>query len=1538
MQIIKMHVDTCHAQQPHVMTESGNSPKIERPTIDVGIDEERWNAFVVRWKQFCQGSNIREHSKSLQLFQCASEKLATLLLQNEPSITDYTPDKVLENMRCFAVIRVSKGVQRSELRKMTQGSDEQVRTFVARVQGKARTCNFVTDGECDCGKSVTVNYTQEVVKDVVMAGIADAEVQTSVLEIDGIEDQSLNEIVSTIERKVRARKAYRPTTISTLSGYKKIRSVGKSSPTTQGHRIIPPKSRKTPCPECKKMFCQFNGKNSTAFRICYNCYVTSRGRKISLISEVNESCPVNSKEANGSTDKGESLTLYPQVLGHNTLVGGIRDGISPRGHPKASFRIKTAKGKFANVRAIADTGAQSNLWGLEDFKRAGFSELELRNTSISLTAANKNPISVRGEFAGHFQGDSPDGTTISCIDTVFVSPSVTGFFLSFNTMIKLKIVKDTFPTIGSCLVMPDGYEHTNRKHDNQDTLSIRAINAGCVQTVSVGDTCRCPQRSAVPLRPAALPFPAKAENIPKMREWLLQRYASSTFNTCPHKPLQEMAGPPLEIHVDKAAKPRVCNTPAPVPLHWQQPVKDMMTRDLALGICERVPYGEQPTWCHRMVVTRKHDGTPRRTVDLSPLNKYCKREAFSSESPFRLARRIPKGTWKTVTDAWNGYHSVPIRKEDRHLTTFITSEGRFRYTRAPQGFLASGDGYNRRFDAIISDFKRKERCVDDTVFYDNELEEHWWRAIDFLSLVGASGIVINPEKFQFSQRVVNFAGFRVTEESIEPLPRYLDAIRTFPTPKNITDVKSWFGLVNQVSNYGQLRDAMAPFRPLLSPRTTFVWNKELDDAFSKSKQSIVDLIKSGVKIFDLNKPTCLRPDWSKRGIGYFLFQKHCTCSDSMLGCCPNGWKVVLAGSRFITSTEERYAAIEGEALAIAWGLEHTRYFTQGCKDLRVVTDHKPLVKVFGDRTLDEISNTRLFRLKQRTLPWCFTVSYMPGSTNLAADATSRRPSHTTSISSLNYNDVKEELMVAAIGHEAEDISSASWQDIVNSTESDPTLVELIRAIKEGFVGIYKLLHPYMRYRNSFYLSRGAVMYNDRVVVPQSLRGIVLKNLHAAHQGVSAMSMRAQSIVFWPGMTADIHEIRAKCHDCNRNAPSQPVMPSEPYNPPSTPFEQMFADFFHFSGYSYLVVGDRLSGWTDIFETPSGTSRAGAQGLVRCLRRMFTTYGVPLELSSDGGPEFSAELTKDFLRSWSVEHRVSSPYNASANGRAEVAVKTTKRLLRSNVVGSGSLNNDRFMQAMMALRNTPDPDCGVSPAQILFGKPLRDNLKFVHRLRKYSIRSMNNVWQKAWKSKERALRIRFARNSREIDRRSRPLRPFKVGEKCLIQNGYGNYPKKWGLSGEVMEVLPHHKYRLKVDGSRRLTIRNRRFLKPHNPSPNHMEDPCTSQYNLPLLKAVDDDPVGTFAGDDEVREETTSHEEVRDPVGTLDDDEDNRFSSTPLHVDSDSGISPPTDASEDSRSRLPLALRRLQDHNKPGIKQATRNPAGRRLRVRERDEK
>ena len=110
-----------------------------------------------------------------------------------------------------------------------------------------------------------------------------------------------------------------------------------------------------------------------------------------------------------------------------------------------------------------------------------------------------------------------------------------------------------------------------------------------------------------------------------------------------------------------------------------------------------------------MVVCAKKDGTPRRTIDFQALNKYASRETHHSPSPFHLARSVPHHMKKTICDAWNGYHGVELVEEDWDITTFITPWGRYRYKTAPQGYIASGDAYTSRYDAINLRHKKQSK-------------------------------------------------------------------------------------------------------------------------------------------------------------------------------------------------------------------------------------------------------------------------------------------------------------------------------------------------------------------------------------------------------------------------------------------------------------------------------------------------------------------------------------------------------------------------------------------------------------------------------------------------------------------------------------------------------------------------------------------------------------------------------------------------------------------------------------------------------------
>ena len=807
-------------------------------------------------------------------------------------------------------------------------------------------------------------------------------------------------------------------------------------------------------------------------------------------------------------------------------------------------------------------------------------------------------------------------------------------------------------------------------------------------------------------------------------------------------------------------------------------------------------------------------------------------------SPFHQARLVPPNTKKTVLDAWNGYHSVPLHEDDLHYTTFITPWGRYRYRVAPQGYIASGDSYTRRYDEIVAEFPQKTKCVDDALLWEFTTEKSVWQAIDYIDICGRKGITFNIPKFVLAADTADFAGFEVTPEQVRPCRQYLQAILEFPTPKNITDVRSWFGMLNQVSYAFSMATKMQPFRELLKPGTPFVWDEHLNSLFQESKHVIVQEIEEGVRIFDKSKPTCLATDWSKGGIGFWLFQKHCKCPSIELLCCPSGWKITLVGSRFTSGAESRYAPIEGEALAVADALDKARFFVLGCKDLILAVDHKPLLKILGDRSLDEISNGRLRNLKERTLRYHFRVIHVPGVKHKAADAVSRYPTGCSEppgtplpddiasvlteaeiqhsflsgirVNEASVNTTVEDTLRYSAMNALHSLRVVTWGRLRSATASDDDYNLLLSIIESGMPEESCHLPPRLRgyhpFRDHLYSVDGVILYKERVLVPPALRQEILASLHAAHQGVTAMNARAESSVFWPGITADISSFRKGCNQCNRMAPSQPSAPPTPLILPVYPFQCLCADFFTYAGVHYLIMVDRYSNWPVIERTTGGS-----QGLIASLRRTFVTYGIPEELASDGGPEFTAGATGKFLEAWGVHHRLSSVAFPHSNCRAEIGVKSMKRLLADNTGPNGELDTDKVQRAVLQYRNSPDPTTKVSPAMCLFGRPIRDFIPvFPGRYEPHS------TWKETLQAREEALRVRHMRSAERLSEHTKLLPQLRVGDQIRIQNQTGHHPLKWDKTGRVIEVRQYDQYAVRVDGSGRVTLRNRRFLRKYDP--------------------------------------------------------------------------------------------------------------------------
>ena len=538
-------------------------------------------------------------------------------------------------------------------------------------------------------------------------------------------------------------------------------------------------------------------------------------------------------------------------------------------------------------------------------------------------------------------------------------------------------------------------------------------------------------------------------------------------------------------------------------------------------------------------------------------------------------------------------------------------------------------------------------------------------------------------------------------------------------------------------------------------------------------------------------------------------------------------------SRFTTDAESRYAPVEGEALAVVYALEQCRMFVMGCKNLVVAVDHKPLVKIFSDQSLENIRNPRILRLKEKSLGYTFTIKHIPGCGNVGPDAASRCPtgpcsgvacthvqdsSKATFTDALRHHPTEDDARTSIGIHAAmlKDIAAAqtasnsagvrviTWELVKKEALLDRTCIELVRLIEAGFRvtrgELLDCIKPFWPMRHELYHIDGVPFLDHKMLIPTALRAEVLEVLHSAHQGEVGMKNSARRRFFWPGMDAQITQKRAQCRTCAGMSPSQAKEPMLDAPVPEFPFELTCCDYFELAGHHYIVYVDRYSGWMEIAKAKDGAFHT----LCTTLQRWFAQWGVPRCMETDGGPPFNSGQFREFMEQWGIIHRQSSAYYPQSNGRAELAVKTAKRLLRDNTSGSGELDTNGVTRALLQYRNTPLRGLEDSPAEVIFGRRLRDGLP--------TPTSSRPEWKRLRILRELSAARLHARVEDRYNEHTKLLRPLDVGNVVLIQNQTGSCPRRWDSTGLIVEKLANRQYRIKVHGSGRITLRNRRFIK------------------------------------------------------------------------------------------------------------------------------
>ena len=369
-------------------------------------------------------------------------------------------------------------------------------------------------------------------------------------------------------------------------------------------------------------------------------------------------------------------------------------------------------------------------------------------------------------------------------------------------------------------------------------------------------------------------------------------------------------------------------------------------------------------------------------------------------------------------------------------------------------------------------------------------------------------ITLNTSKWVFGQSTVTFAGFLISKDGYQIDPAITKAIAKFPTPSSCTALRSFIGLVNQLSSStNTIAYLLSLFRPLLSTKNEFIWSEEFQSAFKEIKTSLTST--PVVSYFDLTKPTRLCTDASRQGLGFVLQQKH-----------DETWPLVQAGSRFLSDTESRYAIIELELLAVTWVISKCNIFLAGLQHFHVITDHHPLIPILNNHRLDEIKNPRLQRMKAKLMGYNFTTEWLKGSLNHAPDALSRNPTNnlepheTLAEFDLDHNQAPTvaEIRVTT----TPPIDNLRLQSLRDIASNDPDYQTLKQYIINGFPNQHKQLpdscRPYWSIHTHLSVEDNLIVYGCRLLVPAKMRRAVLEQLHDSHQGLVRTKERAQLIV------------------------------------------------------------------------------------------------------------------------------------------------------------------------------------------------------------------------------------------------------------------------------------------------------------------------------------------------------------------------------------------------------------------------------------------